>query len=95
MKVIWTNDAKLDYLETIEYLVKDWSQKSASKFIEEVESVIDLLKTHPKLFPLSGYKSVRRAVVRKQITLYYQYVDEKIYLIRIWNTFKDPNSLKF
>jgi plasmid stabilization system protein ParE len=82
MEIIWSDDARLDYNENIEYLVEEWSEESASTFIEEVELVLELLKTNPKLYPKSGYKSIRRAVIRKQITLFYQSKGSKIYLIR-------------
>ncbi len=93
MKIIWSDDAKLDYDENIEYLLREWSEKSAVNFIEEVESVLELLKINPKLFPKSNYKSIRRAVIRKQITLFYQKKGLSVHLIRFWNTFKDPQSL--
>ncbi len=47
MKIIWSDDAKHDYDENIEYLLSEWSEESA------------------------------------------------IYLVRFWNTYKDPQSLKF
>lgn len=94
MEIIWSDESKLDYEENIEYLLKEWSEESAATFIEEVESVFELLRTNPKLYPMSDYKSVRRAVIRKQITLFYQDKGSKIYLVRFWNTYKNPKSLK-
>ncbi len=94
MGIIWSDDARLDYDENIEYLLKEWSEKSASTFIEEVESVLELLKINPKLYPMTDYQSIRRAVIRKQITLFYQEKSSSIYLVRFWNTYKDPQSLK-
>ena len=94
MEIIWSEESKLDYEENIDYLLKEWSEESASIFIEEVESILELLKTNPKLFPMSDYKSVRRAVIRKQITLFYQEKGSKLFLVRFWNTYKNPQSLK-
>jgi len=94
MEIIWSDDAKLDYNKNIEYLLREWSEESAANFIEEVASVLELLKINPKLYSKSGYKSIRKAVVRKQITLYYQEKRSSIYLVRFWNTYKDPQSLK-
>ena len=94
MEIIWSDDAKIDYNENIEYLLREWSEESAFTFIEEVELILELLKTNPKLYPKSDYKSIRRAVIRKQITLFYQDKRSSIYLVRFWNTYKDPQSLK-
>ncbi|KYG74477.1 plasmid stabilization system protein ParE [Roseivirga ehrenbergii] len=94
MEVIWSDDAFEDYLENIRFLIRRWSEKSAINFIDEVDTIIDLLKLNPEAFPLSNYKSIRRAVVRKQITLFYKVEDETIILVRFWNTYKNPESLK-
>lgn len=94
MEIIWSDDAKFDYEENIEYLLKEWSEKSAINFIEEVDAVLELLKVNPKLYPWSDYQAIRRAVIRKQITLFYQESESTIYLVRFWNTYKDPRSLK-
>ena len=94
MQIIWTQEAKQDYLENIEYLLEKWTEKSARNFINEADDVLELLQINPKLFPLSDYKSIRRAVIRKQITLFYQLKDSNIYLIRFWNSYQDPDSLE-
>ncbi len=93
MEIIWSEDAKLDYDSNIEYLLKNWTEESAINFIDEVEIILELIKANPKLYPKSAYKSIRRAVIRKQITLFYQEKGSTIYLVRFWNTFKDPESL--
>jgi hypothetical protein len=43
---------------------------------------------------MSEHRNVRRAVIRKQITLYYLIEGESVYLVRFWNTYQDPDSLK-
>jgi len=96
MAIIWSDDALQDYDENIRYLIREWSEESASDFIDEVESVLNLLEINPELFPHSGFKTIRRAVIRKQITLYYLINnDMNIYLVRFWNTYQNPDSLQF
>ena len=94
MEVIWSDDATEDYQDNIQFLLNRWSERSAMNFIEEINTIIDLLKLNPEAYPLSNYKGVRRAVIRKQITLFYQKKENSIVLIRLWNTYKNPDSLK-
>ncbi|MEQ9229213.1 MAG: type II toxin-antitoxin system RelE/ParE family toxin [Cyclobacteriaceae bacterium] len=94
MKIIWSEEARLDFEQNIHYLVQAWTEESAKNFIQEVEAVIELIRENPKLFPLSDYKNVRRAVIRKQVTLFYKEDDSSIYLVRFWNTYQNPDSLK-
>jgi hypothetical protein len=64
------------------------------EFIEDVEAVIELIKKHPELYPLTDYAEVRKAVIRKQITLFFRVKNKEIHLIRFWNNYQDPQKLK-
>ncbi len=94
MKIIWSEDALLDYHQNIDYLLIDWSESVALQFVEEVEGVIELIQINPELYPLTDYRGIRKALIRKQITLFYKVVDDSIYLIRFWNNYQDPSKLK-
>lgn len=93
MQILWSEDAVNDYHENIEYLLKEWSEKVASQFIDEVDVVLEIIKLNPKIYPKTDYKSICRAVIRKQITLFYQRKKDVVYLVRFWNNYKDPGSL--
>jgi len=95
MKIVWTDKALLDYHQNIDYLLSEWNERSAIEFIDDVDAMIALINAMPELFPLSDYLNVRRAVVRKQITLFYSIEGSKIYLLRFWNIYQNPSSLKF
>lgn len=70
-QITWSEDAVADYYQIIDFLLLEWSERAAITFIEEVAAVLDILKLVPELYPLSSYPKVRRAVIRKQVTLYY------------------------
>lgn len=95
MQVIWTEKATNDYLSNIEYLLRKWSQESASNFIDEVDSILELLIVNPDAFPKTDYLEIRKVVIRKQISLFYKIVDDNIYLLRLWNTYQNPESISF
>lgn len=95
MQVIWSDDAAEDYHKNVEYLLRKWSENEAVNFIEEVEAILEIIKTQPKLYPLSDHHSIRRAVIRKQITLFYKIQGGSIYLVRFWNNYQDPESRRF
>ncbi|NVJ48533.1 MAG: type II toxin-antitoxin system RelE/ParE family toxin [Cytophagia bacterium] len=95
MQVIWTEKATNDYLSNIEYLLRKWSQESASNFIDEVDSILELLIVNPDAFPKTDYLEIRKVVIRKQISLFYKIVDDNIYILRLWNTYQNPESISF
>lgn len=94
MKIIWSEDALLDYHQNIDYLLRDWSESVALQFVEEVEGVIELIQINPELYPLTDYRDIRKALIRKQITLFYKIADDNVFLIRFWNNYQDPSRLK-
>jgi hypothetical protein len=63
--------------------------------MDEVDAVLELILINPKLYPNSQYKSLRKAVIKHQITLFYKLTENEIYLVRFWNNFKNPDSFDF
>ena len=95
MKLIWTMDAMNDYHHNIDFLLERWTPHIAQEFIEQVEDILELIVLFPKMYPLSDYKNVRKAVIRKQISLFYKIDGEQILLLRFWNNYLNPKGLKF
>ena len=68
-RIIWSDEAIQDYHQNIKYLISQWSEESASSFIEEVEATLELIQFKPEIYPMSEYKSVRRSVIKTNYTL--------------------------
>lgn len=95
MQIIWSDEAVKDYHQNIDYLLAKWSSQVAIEFIEDVQASIELIKSHPDLYPLTDHQEIRRAVIRKQITLFFKVKDKQIHLIRFWNNYQNPEKLGF
>lgn len=93
MRIVWSDEAVFDYHQNIDFLLYRWSVQVAQDFIDDTEAILQVIQKNPHLFPISGYGEVRKAVIRKQITLYYILQPDGIYLIRFWNNFQDPDKL--
>lgn len=94
MKIEWTLLAKSDYWQNIEYLEENWAESDIVNFIKKVDNSLFLLKSKTILFVKSDYKDVCKMVITKQITLFYLIDSETIYLLRFWNNYQDPTTLK-
>jgi len=91
----WSNIAKEDYWNNIDYLLEEWNEKEASRFIGLVKQNLDIIKRNPRAFVETSYKNTRAAVITPQITLFYKIVDEtKIELVRFWNNYQNPENLE-
>ncbi len=95
-KEIWTAIASDEYDENIAYLLKNWSEKVALDFIEKVESVLYNIKTEIVEYPLTQNRNVRKCVICKQITLFYQINNNNdIEILSFCSNYKDSKKIRF
>ena len=93
MKVTWSKKALSDYHSIIDYLILEWSENSAEKFIDQVYFKIQLLKNHPDAFEKTDFKNIHRIIITKQITLFFRISKSEVYLLRFWNNYQNPKKL--
>lgn len=94
-KIIWSEHAKLDYWENIDYLLEQWSKKEAMEFIEKVNSILEVISSKPKAFQKANFKGVHGVTITPQIKLFYKVSkNDTIELIRFWNNYQNPKKLK-
>lgn len=95
-KEIWTETASFEYEQNIDYVLKRWSEEVALRFIDKVESILYDLKRETVEYPLTERGNVRKCVVVKQITLFYEIdEDNNLVLLSFWNNYKDTDQLEF
>ena len=84
-KLVWTQKAINNLEEILDYLIKNWSQKEVVQFKYKLSKQINLILQFPKMFPVSGYNlQLRKAVLSKQTTLFYQIKGEANYFVYIF-----------
>ncbi|WP_425390659.1 type II toxin-antitoxin system RelE/ParE family toxin [Ekhidna sp.] len=93
LPIVWSEDAIQDYHQNIDFILSRWSEETAKRFIEEVELILSLIQEHPLLYPMVNFENVRKAVIRKQISLFYLVQEDQITLVRFWNNFQDQENL--
>ncbi|WP_366187368.1 type II toxin-antitoxin system RelE/ParE family toxin [Flavobacterium ovatum] len=91
--IYWSEPAKIDYWNNIEYLEKEWTTKEVYRFIDKVDELIDLLSKNNTTFKPTLHKNTFQVPVLKQITLYYRLHSNKIELLRFWNNYQDIGKL--
>ncbi|MFZ4106742.1 type II toxin-antitoxin system RelE/ParE family toxin [Flavobacterium sp.] len=89
MEIIWSPQSKKDYWQNIDYLEAEWTFKDVISFIEKVDQSLNLLLQNNIEFILTNYKNINKVVILNQITLYYRINNDKIELLRFWNTYQD------
>jgi plasmid stabilization system protein ParE len=94
MTILWSAKAEEDFESNIIYLLENWSIEVVQDFTSETEKVLNILTINPKAFQEN--KAIRCHVVpiTKQITLFYEIKKKQIILLRFWNAYQNPRTLK-
>jgi plasmid stabilization system protein ParE len=94
-KIIWTIEAIDNLDEILNYLIEKWSQKEVDNFKRKLSKHIELIGIFPKMFPASIHNpKLRKAVLSKQTSIYYQIHNNTIYSVFIFVNSKDVKRLK-
>lgn len=73
----WSKEAEITYSDILNYLQKNWTEKEVISFFHRTETVLRLIEKSPQLFIHSKKTNVHRAVLNRQISLYYEVTDKK------------------
>lgn len=94
-KLFWTQEAINNLEEILEYLGTNWTEREVSNFKNKLSKQLGLIQQFPKMFPKSVINPhLRKAVLSKQTTKYYELSGNIIYLIFLFVNSKDINRIK-
>ncbi len=94
-KIFWTEEAIRNLEEIIDYLRFKWTEKEVENFKTRLSRQIDLISISPKMFPISSYiPRLRKAVLSKQTSVFYEIQDSHIYIAYLWIHKKDIGKIK-
>ena len=94
--VLWSPLAEEDFNQILAYLDKHWGNEVALRFIDIIEQIVFQISKYPDLFPLINKDiGVHKCVISKHNTLFYKLDNKNIYLLRIFDTRQNPDTLKF
>ncbi|GAA4336542.1 hypothetical protein GCM10023149_45480 [Mucilaginibacter gynuensis] len=86
----WTEEAELTFDSIYTSIENRWSTATANKFKGRVLSLLDNISGHPFLFPETVIPNIRKAVITKQSSLFYEIHDDHIALVFFWDNRQDP-----
>jgi len=81
MMIIWSDEAKITYDDTIDGLLKKWHIEIAIDFEDKTNDLLDRLKINKKLCPPSKVKKLRKCVIHKNASLIYRIKSNAIELV--------------
>lgn len=94
-EIIWTEEASSDLLTISDYLVNNWSQASADKFIDNVMSRIENLSKMPSLACPTSKENHFMYKLDKKNVLFFLQEKNKIVILSIYPYKKDIKRSKY
>ena len=91
--ISWSELAKEKYAETLQYIESEYGLEAALKFMDATDNVLASISMFPKIFSLTDYKNLRRAVITKQTSLYYLVLDDEVELVIFWDNRQSGEGL--
>lgn len=93
--VFWTDEAIYNLEAIFDYLNLNWTQKEIDNFKRKLGRQIELIEKNPRIFPVSIHNPrLRKAVLSKQRTIFYELKDEEIYIIYLFSNKQNINKIK-
>ena len=93
-KIFWSQEAINNLGEIIAYLEANWTQRELKRFAQKTEKFIISIQRNPFIFPESRKKHVRRALLSKQTTIYYEVLEHEIRIVTVFDNRQNPANLK-
>jgi len=96
MQVVWGKNARLTYLDELDYIFKKWNHKEVKSFVNLVTGFIKNLESGVIQGKISFKHNLRSFVISKQTTVYFDVnnKENRIELLLFWNNKKNPKKLK-
>ena len=95
MEVIWSEQAKQD-LKSILIFWRDYTKSNfySQKIQESIEQELYYVKNFPEIYPYTDFKEIKRALILKSFSLFFNINNNEIRIIRFWDNRQDPKKLE-
>jgi plasmid stabilization system protein ParE len=95
-KVVWSSSAVRDFENIMDYLNDNWNRNVANHFFDLTEEMVAQISINPRQFPpIYKKEKIRKCVLTRHNTLFYQESKTHVFILRIYDTRQDPDNLTF
>jgi plasmid stabilization system protein ParE len=92
-KIIVTKRFRNNTLRVYQYLLKEFSAKTAFQFLEKLEQRIELIIAHPTIGkPSLKKKNIRSILFTPHNQIFYRYSNNKIEILCLFDMRKNPKK---
>lgn len=86
----WTVKSADTFDDIIDFIRLTWNEKIVEKFVKETFSFLEMISKHPTLFKSIDDIQIRKGLINKHISVFYQINENEIDLLYFWDNRKNP-----
>ena len=92
-EIVWSENAREDFREIVNYLIDEWADDFAEKFSNQISKTLELLEVHPLLgMTTSDFSSIRKIAINRKYILYYMVVNQQIIVVNIYQNSREKKQ---
>ena len=92
-KVLWTPIAKKSLKQTSDFISELWNEQVKEEFLNQLDFRIMQVQKNPELAPTFENSDIKKLIIHKTVSLFYQDFQEHIKILLIWDNRQDPEEL--
>jgi len=93
--IIWSPQALQSFINIMEYLQAEWTDREVTEFAERVDKTLAILQRHPRIGTIRNKRhNIYRTLIRKDVVLIYKHrpLKKELVLLRFWSTYQKPQT---
>ena len=92
-KIGWNKKAQTTFDKIVDYLLDEFGESSAKKFINKVNNFLELIEQNPEVGKIEvEEKSIRSWRVSKFTIAFYQVKNDHIFILKFFDGRQDPKK---
>jgi plasmid stabilization system protein ParE len=90
LEVRWSPNSEITFDNVYQFILEQWGFELAEKLRLHLLNTLKQISEHPFLFQESPIQNVRKAVISKHTSLFYEVFDDHILLVFFWDNRQQP-----
>lgn len=93
--ILWTDEAVENLENILSYISTNWTEREGNKFKARLSEQLNIISKFPGVFPASAITPrLRKAVLTKQIIIFYEFKEQVIYIAYLFDSRQNPKKIK-
>jgi plasmid stabilization system protein ParE len=89
-EIHWSTQAEITFDAVYQFVLQQWGFETAEGFRQQTLKTLNQVSKHPLSFQESSIKNVRKAIVSKHTSFFYEVLENKILLVYFWDNCQQP-----